>query len=250
MRIQKRTQSRTFLRPDRSLRSDRAWLVRGPMAILELVCGRFGYVSVAFGQSVFRGSIEIRTRFYRKALRKDLFTKITFRKNVLADFYGLSDIDSVVTDFDPNMCKLAGFLKTLEYWPRDKVWDLVSGCLILCLEMLETSVLGLGQDLGLITALGGAMTTSTYVFRIIFDLIPSCFKVCDMFSAYVTCMDVFTQIAKDVVGRGLDHGCVHSDSQGCCRSRITIVLNGDGKFWFEPLLEGVIDRGPKSACRD
>ncbi|KAF3607342.1 hypothetical protein DY000_02046872 [Brassica cretica] len=154
MRIQKRTQSRTFLRPDRSLRSDRAWLVRGPMAILELVCGRFGYVSVAFGQSVFRGSIEIRTRFYRNAL----------------------------------LCKLAGFLKTLEYWPRDKVWDLVSGCLILCLEMLENSVLGLGQDLGLITALGGAMTTSTYVFRIIFDLIPSCFKVCDMFSAYVSCM--------------------------------------------------------------
>ncbi|KAF2590530.1 hypothetical protein F2Q70_00038277 [Brassica cretica] len=43
----------------RSLRSDRAWLVRGPMAILELVHGRFGYVSVAFGQSVFSGSIEI-----------------------------------------------------------------------------------------------------------------------------------------------------------------------------------------------
>ena len=74
----------------------------GPMAILELVRGRFGYVSVAFGQSVFSGSIEIRTRFYRKALRKDFFTKITFRKNGYADFYGLSDIDSVVTDFDPN----------------------------------------------------------------------------------------------------------------------------------------------------
>ncbi|KAF2617652.1 hypothetical protein F2Q68_00038824 [Brassica cretica] len=43
----------------RSLRSDRAWLVRGPMAILEHVHGRFGYVSVAFGQSVFSGSIEI-----------------------------------------------------------------------------------------------------------------------------------------------------------------------------------------------
>ncbi|KAF3575327.1 hypothetical protein F2Q69_00059425 [Brassica cretica] len=101
--------------------------------------------------------------------------------------------------------------------------------------MLETSVLGLGQDLGLITALGGAMTTSAYVSRIVFDLIPSRFKVRDMFSAYVTCMalsdgdmvaqilwlsmkDVFTQIAKDVVGQGLDHG--------------------------------VIDRGPKSACPD
>ena len=51
----------------------------------------------------------------------------------------------------------------LEYQPRDKFWDLVSGCLILCLEMLETSVMGLGQDLGLITALGGAMNTSAYV---------------------------------------------------------------------------------------
>ncbi|KAF3594405.1 hypothetical protein DY000_02021103 [Brassica cretica] len=47
----------------RSLHSDRAWLVRGPMAILELVRGRFGYGSVAFGQSVFSGSIEIGTRF-------------------------------------------------------------------------------------------------------------------------------------------------------------------------------------------
>uniref|UniRef100_A0A0D3BGX8 Uncharacterized protein n=1 Tax=Brassica oleracea var. oleracea TaxID=109376 RepID=A0A0D3BGX8_BRAOL len=86
------------------------------------------------------------------------------------------------------VCKLVGFLKTLEYWPRNKFWDLVSGCLILCLEMLETSVLGLGQDLGLITALGGAMSTSTYVYRIVFDLIPSRFNVRDMFSAYVTCM--------------------------------------------------------------
>ncbi|KAF3587873.1 hypothetical protein F2Q69_00027920 [Brassica cretica] len=54
--------------------------------------------------------------------------------------------------------------------------------------MLETSVLGLGEDLGLITALAGAMTTSTYVSCIVFDLIPSRFKVRDMFSAYMTCM--------------------------------------------------------------
>ncbi|KAL0683792.1 hypothetical protein Bca4012_050640 [Brassica carinata] len=32
------------------------------------------------------------------------------------------------------------------------------------------------------------MTTSAYVSRIIFDLIPSSFKFHDMFSAYVTCM--------------------------------------------------------------
>ena len=49
--------------------------MRGPMAILELVRGRFGYVSVASGQSVFSGSIEIRTRFYRKALCEDSFYK-------------------------------------------------------------------------------------------------------------------------------------------------------------------------------
>ena len=54
--------------------------------------------------------------------------------------------------------------------------------------MLETSVLGLGQDLGQIIALGGTMTTSTYVSRIVFDLIPSRFKVHDMFSSYVICM--------------------------------------------------------------
>ncbi|KAF3594752.1 hypothetical protein DY000_02021793 [Brassica cretica] len=68
---------------------------------------------------------------------------------------------------------------------------------MLCLEMLETSVLGLGQDLGLITALGGAMTTSTYVSRIVFDLIPSRFKVRDMFSAYVTCMVGIKHLLED-----------------------------------------------------
>ncbi|WZZ14940.1 hypothetical protein YC2023_108029 [Brassica napus] len=72
-------------------------------------------------------------------------------------------------------------LGTLEYWPRDKFWDLVSGCFILCLEMLETSALGLGQNLGLITALGGAMTTLTYVSCIVFDLILSRFKFRNMF---------------------------------------------------------------------
>ena len=32
------------------------------------------------------------------------------------------------------------------------------------------------------------MTISTYISRIIFDLIPSRFKVRDMFSAYVNCL--------------------------------------------------------------
>ena len=40
--------------------------MRGPMAILELVRGRFGYVSIASEQLVFSGSIEISTTFYRK----------------------------------------------------------------------------------------------------------------------------------------------------------------------------------------
>ena len=35
-------------------------------------------------------------------VRINLFRIFIFRKNVHADFYGLSDIDSVVTDFDPN----------------------------------------------------------------------------------------------------------------------------------------------------
>ncbi|KAF3539237.1 hypothetical protein F2Q69_00022897 [Brassica cretica] len=36
------------------------------------------------------------------------------------------------------------------------------------------------------------MTTSTYVSHIVFDLILSRFKVCDMFPAYVTCMATYT----------------------------------------------------------
>ena len=35
-------------------------------------------------------------------VRINLFRRFIFRKNVHADFYGLSDIDSVVTDFYPN----------------------------------------------------------------------------------------------------------------------------------------------------
>ncbi|KAF3597627.1 hypothetical protein DY000_02020665 [Brassica cretica] len=95
------------------------------------------------------------------------------------------------------VCKLAGFLKTLEYWQRDKFWDLVSRFLILCLEMLETSALGLGQDLGLLLVLEGAMTNSTYVSRFSFILIPYRFKVRDRFSAYTTCMVGTEHLSKD-----------------------------------------------------
>ncbi|WZZ08574.1 hypothetical protein YC2023_094495 [Brassica napus] len=85
----------------------------------------------------------------------------------------------------------------LEYWQIDKFWDLVSGCLILCLEMLETSALGLGQDLGLLRVLEGAMTNSTYVSRFSFILIPYRFKVRNRFSAYTTCMVGTEHLSKD-----------------------------------------------------
>ena len=97
----------------------------------------------------------------------------------------------------PQCVNLAGFLKTLEYWQRDKFWDLVSRFLILCLEMLETSALGLGQDLGLLLVLEGAMTNSTYVSRFSFILIPYRFKVRDRFSAYTTCMVGTEHLSKD-----------------------------------------------------
>ncbi|KAF3558939.1 hypothetical protein F2Q69_00015196 [Brassica cretica] len=95
------------------------------------------------------------------------------------------------------VCKLAGFLKTLEYWQRDKFWDLVSGYLILCPEMLETSALGCGQYLGLLLVLEGAMTNSTYISRFSFILIPYRFKVRDRFSAYTTCMVGTEHLSKD-----------------------------------------------------
>ncbi|KAF2533200.1 hypothetical protein F2Q70_00029698 [Brassica cretica] len=52
-------------------------------------------------------------------------------------------------------------------------------CSVASLQMLETSALGLGQDLGLLLVLEGAMTNSTYVSRFSFILIPYRFKVRD-----------------------------------------------------------------------
>ncbi|KAF3552913.1 hypothetical protein F2Q69_00013339 [Brassica cretica] len=73
------------------------------------------------------------TCFPARPLRSSFYVEVIRRVAADGILYGL--------------CKLAGFLKTLEYWQRDKFWDLVSRFLILCLEMLETSALGLGQDL-------------------------------------------------------------------------------------------------------
>ncbi|WZZ44945.1 hypothetical protein YC2023_041204 [Brassica napus] len=50
----------------------------------------------------FDESNDISARFHLKVLRKNFFTKITFRKNVHADFYGYLDVNSIVTVFDPN----------------------------------------------------------------------------------------------------------------------------------------------------
>ncbi|WZZ70110.1 hypothetical protein YC2023_081480 [Brassica napus] len=63
--------------------------------------------------------------------------------------------------------------------------------------MLETSAPGLGQDLGLLLVLEGAMTNSTYVSRFSFILIPYRFKVRDRFSAYTTCMVGTEHLSKD-----------------------------------------------------
>ncbi|KAF2564229.1 hypothetical protein F2Q70_00016501 [Brassica cretica] len=57
-----------------SPRIDRAWLVCGPIAILELVRGRFGYMSVAFGQSY----LVVRLRFEQDFTAR-LFVKISIR---------------------------------------------------------------------------------------------------------------------------------------------------------------------------
>ena len=65
------------------------------------------------------------------------------------------------------------------------------------LDMLETTVLGLEQDVGLLLVLGGAMTNSTYVSRYSFDMIPYRFKVRDRFSAYMTCLVGIEHLSKD-----------------------------------------------------
>ena len=50
----------------------------------------------------FDESTEISARLHRKVLPKDFFTKITFRKNVHAYFYGYLDVNFAVSVFEPN----------------------------------------------------------------------------------------------------------------------------------------------------
>ncbi|KAF3547121.1 hypothetical protein DY000_02007730 [Brassica cretica] len=120
----------------RLLRSDRAWLERYVaterdgryvawlevgryVATEQVVCSVATWrLSLARARSLrsdratFFGLFSDVSCFFRRALRKNKsFPKIYFRKNVDADFYGLSDIDSVVTDFDPNNHLANCFLK-------------------------------------------------------------------------------------------------------------------------------------------
>jgi len=113
IRIKNRTQRRTFLSPYRSLRSEwrfglscvRARSLHNDRAVYLL--GR--YVATRFCAGCFAATLFVSFSdfswmcFLRKILRKNKsFLRFIFRKNVHVDFYGLSDIDSAVTDFDPN----------------------------------------------------------------------------------------------------------------------------------------------------
>ena len=69
----------------------------------------------------FDESTEISARFHRKVLRKDFFTKITFRKSVHADFYGYLDVNFVVSVFDPNnQSELIYYLPVSGGWIESK----------------------------------------------------------------------------------------------------------------------------------
>ncbi|KAF2545706.1 hypothetical protein F2Q70_00021523 [Brassica cretica] len=95
----------------------------------------------------------------------------------------------------PQSPNFVGFLRTLNI--SIEACFRISYLLISYLEMLKISVLGLEQDLGLLLALRGAMTNSTYVSRYSFDLIRYRFKVRDRFSAYMTCLVGIEHLSKD-----------------------------------------------------
>ncbi|KAF3527260.1 hypothetical protein DY000_02040932 [Brassica cretica] len=138
---------------------------------------------------------------------------------ILIDISGeVSDVDSVVTDFGPNTecdkiraAPCEGCLRTVvegikpivvrpeveilkTCFPRED-YELLFRNLTLVFDTMPRDVkdqcAGFRASLGLITAFEGAMTTSTYVYSIVFDLILSRFKVHDMFSDYVTYSTVF-----------------------------------------------------------
>ncbi|KAF3488006.1 hypothetical protein F2Q69_00053464 [Brassica cretica] len=75
---------------DRSVRSDRPARSRVNLYVVTLFESFSDVPCCDLGLRVFSfdESTEISARFYCKFLRKDLFTKISFRKKVHADFYG------------------------------------------------------------------------------------------------------------------------------------------------------------------
>ena len=98
----------------RSLPSDRAVCMLGRRVSIELGLSvvRLPYSSLSAAEldtcmfPLDNRYLVVRLRFEQDFTAR-LFVKISlrrllFRKNVHADFYGLSDIDFVVTDFDPN----------------------------------------------------------------------------------------------------------------------------------------------------
>ncbi|KAL0713565.1 hypothetical protein Bca4012_020543 [Brassica carinata] len=71
------------------------------------------------------------------------------------------------------------------------------------------------------------MTTSTYVSRIVFDLIPSRFKVRDMFSSYTTCMILPFLILREgyVFKKMLVHMTVWSSSKVFLSRKVILSKN-------------------------
>ncbi|KAF3567053.1 hypothetical protein DY000_02016604 [Brassica cretica] len=179
-----------------SLRSDRAWLELGHYVPTERdMCSVATWRpslararSLRSDRAIFFGLFSDVSCFFRRALQRDKIGAVPYDGCLHTLVEGIKSFVVCLGVKFSAVCKLAGFLKTLEYWQRDKFWDL---------EMLEISALGLGQDLGLLLVLEGAMTNSTYIFRFSFILIPYRFKVRDRFSAYMTCMVGTEHLSKD-----------------------------------------------------
>ncbi|KAF2541293.1 hypothetical protein F2Q68_00032600 [Brassica cretica] len=144
---------RARLLRSRSLRarSIRARLIRARSICARSICARLIRARSLRTRSI--RALSIHARSIRAWSIRDLSIRArslrSDRSVYVLGHYVATELgwSSVATDLFREF-SVAGFLKTLEYWQRGKFWDLVSGCLILCLEILETSALGLGQDLG------------------------------------------------------------------------------------------------------